>query len=250
MSSEPRKHLYIRASAGLHLRLVGADTLLILRQQDLVLSLPLSRIGQLTLQGDLPLSSQLLHTLTRAGIYIQLVDASAEHRTEIAGMQTACTWEAGLDELLEHLNWKPAYQHWRLRQNLWAAARALGHSIRVIDLLQFRHPSRLSRALFAHRPRAQALFREIQPFLHSDLHAILAERGWPAAYRRRNPAGPHIKRDLLHAMHYQILQHLRHSAIMDSATWYACHRESLRARARATLDSFSAWLAQQLTQPQ
>lgn len=249
MSSEPRKHLHIRAREGLQLRLEDAQSLLVERDGVVALRLPVPRIGVLAIEGDLALTTALLRVLTSHGVYIQLISPQGNLTTEIVQVADPSPWESELDRLLEQIDWRPSYHHWRLRQNLWAAARALGKRVSVAELLSFRHPTRLARLMLAKRPRAERVYADIQSHIHHDLMSVMAEQHWPAVHRRRHPAGPHLKRDLLHAMQYEALQQIRRSAARDSAQWYAAHREQLRARARATLDSFAAWLSQRLDHP-
>lgn len=249
--SAPRKLLQVRGRPGLRLCLQG-PALRIDRPDNPTQWLPLERIGVLLVEGDLQLDTQLLRALVACGVQVHLLGVNEEDTLELAPLRLPSQGlAADLDALLEQPGWPRGYRHWRLRQLVWGAGRALGRYLPLRQLLALRSPSGLARLSLQQQPGRFELFQRSARLLRHEAQQLLREAGWPDERLRRPSPGPDARADLCNAMQMEVLRLLlrepAHCPCAEHALWYARHRSCLRQRGRATLESLQRWLADRMS---
>lgn len=246
MQDDSRRVVHVRGTEGMQLALDGA-ALRLVQPGRAPVWMPLRRIALLVVQGDVLMPASLMSALMLSGAGVRLLatDGTAVADLVPARPEQAST-AARLDELIQQVDWRKAYAHWRLRQSLWDAARAVGRGIAVSRLLQLARPGVMGRLLLAPWPSALGVFKVLAPLLLLDAAQLLAEQGWPRERRHAVRPGPDPRRDVAVAMRWAVLRELVRNPRVDvtqAAAWYAARRAGILARGRCTLDAFRRWLA-------
>jgi len=245
MAAELRRVVHVRGAEGTLLALDGPALRLVQPGRSPVW-MPLARISLLVVQGDIAVPTALLAALVAQGAGVRLLAADGTVVADVVGARAErVSTAANLDQLVQQVDWRKAYANWRLRQSLWDAARAIGRSMAVSQLVELARPGVMARLLLAPWPSALAVFKVVAPLVLLDAAQMLAEQGWPRE-RRQNPRpGPDPGRDVAVSMRWAVLRELLRNPrveIVNASVWYATRRAGVLARGRCTLDAFRRWL--------
>lgn len=246
MAAEARRVVHVRGAEGTLLALDG-PALRVVQPGRSPVWMPLSRISLLVVQGDVAVPTPLLAALVAQGAGVRLLAGDGALVADVVPARPDKPGiAANLDRLIQQVDWRKAYARWRLRQSLWDAARTIGRSVAVSQLLQLARPGMMGRLLLAPWPSALAVFKIVGPLVLLDAAQLLAEQGWPRERRQAVRPGPDPQRDVAVSMRWAVLRELLRNPrveISNAAAWYATRRAGVVARGRCTLDAFRRWLA-------
>ncbi|MBB5015879.1 hypothetical protein [Rehaibacterium terrae] len=243
MAADARKTLWIDLSRGYQLRCDG-PALRVQAESGQSSWVPWHRLALLILEGRGEIGTDVLIMAARHGVRLRVMSAGQSVCDLEPAEPIVDPLDAQWDELLENPDWRRSWAAFRLRQTLWAVARAVGRPIRLDLALFLRQPGALAARIGLSPAAACDALRHLTASFKLDARCLLLDAGWSVARLRRPRPGPDLSGYLRRQFAYEALGLWRSTGIPDvPSRWHARHRERFLARGRSSIDGALRWLA-------
>lgn len=242
MNTSARKTVWIDLSGGCTLRCEG-PALRIESANKASCWVPWQRLDMLILEGNGQVPTFLLAQAASWGVRVRFHGAHGAIYELDPVERVVDPLDAQWDALLEIPGWRRSWQAWRLRQTLWATARALGRPVLLADALHQLRPETLAQPLGLSPPRLSQALLHLHPMMKLDARGLLKDAGWSPTRLRRPRPGPDVASHVRRILGFEAVARWSRGIPVDPDRWYAAHREVFLARGRATVDGALRWLA-------